>query len=151
MMKNKKYARIFKYLISLSSGIICFSIIYLAVFAIQEQTPDNHLGIYNFFGIFYKDLFIAGALGQLTAMLVYSISDMLLSKQKIRCAVRRIISALFLSASGGWFCAWAGNYLSSGNSIRFSAQLMLHLMVSAVNITILYLIGNRSAAGEYEL
>lgn len=133
-MKNVKTGFAFKCMFSTVISSVCFSVLYFWVFRISMQSPDNHLAVYNLFGIFYKDLFWASLITQLAGTLFISIVSALGKNQSTNQIVLSFSASIILSFLGGWFCSWVGSYLNSLPNLNASVQILLQLAVLFVNL-----------------
>lgn len=141
-MKNVKNRFIFGCIFSAVICTIIFSVLYFCVFKISFQTPDNHLAVYNLFGIFYKDLFWTSLITQLSGMLLLSIILSFDKNQRVCQTVSLFIVSIALSVLSGWFCSWAGSYINSFLNLNAVLQILLHLSVLFVNQFIIYIFLN---------
>ncbi|MGN1328491.1 MAG: hypothetical protein ACI4V4_02200 [Eubacterium sp.] len=137
-MKNVKEGYILGGMLSAVISCFCFCILYFGVFRISFQTPDNHLAVYNLFGIFYKDLFWTSLITQLLGTLCLCFVTLFDKTQGVYQTVLSFILSIFLSILGSWFCSWVGSYLNSIPNINDSLQILLQLAVLFFN---LFLIG----------
>lgn len=148
-MKDKKKQFALAYLISLSVGMVCFCILYFLVFKINSQTPDNHLPVYNFFGIFYKDLLFTSVAIELIS--IFCTETFISLKVENPKTAMMIVLGLVLSFVGGWFSALAGSYVNSLSGNHFAVQLIIQLAVLSLNLFVIYHVGIKEGEKSSEI
>lgn len=137
-MKNIKNSFVFGCMFSAVISTVCFCVLYFGIYRISFQTPDNHLAVYNMFGIFYKDLFWTSLITQLAGTLFLSIVLSFDKNQKAYQSALSFLVSIALSALGGWFCSWVGSYLNSLPNLNASVQILLQLAVLFINLFLIY-------------
>ncbi|MGN1420521.1 MAG: hypothetical protein ACI4XC_03270 [Eubacterium sp.] len=137
-MKNIKNSFVFGCMFSAVISTVCFCVLYFGIYRISFQTPDNHLAVYNLFGIFYKDLFWTSLITQLAGTLFLSIVLSFDKNQKAYQTALSFLVSIALSALGGWFCSWVGSYLNSLPNLNASVQILLQLAVLFINLFLIY-------------
>ena len=125
--------------------IVIFSILYFGVFHINMQSPDNHLAIFNLFGIFYRDLFfaclISTAVGTVSAFAIYC--------KKIK--IGYIAVSALISVIGGWAGAYLGGYVISKPSPSQAMMIVLQALIITAVTALIYKINHKEKVKEYEV
>lgn len=136
-MKKKNKAFYTAQLICAAAGGVCFCILYFA-FAIQKQSPDNHLPIYNFFGIFFKDMFTASVITQITGAVCFIMLILTAFRDGSRISAGSVILSLLLAAFASQVCSVLGANFHSMGIAGFALQLLTQLAAIYINTAVLY-------------
>lgn len=125
------------YVVPAVLSVLVFAIFYGAVFNIGAQTPDNHLAVFNFFGICYKDLFISAVCSSFIGCAALITESITLFKTEKRVLLIQAVLSLLIIIVSGWLISYIGSYFISNNVF---SQSLLCLVVSIIYITPFYCI-----------
>lgn len=111
------------------SVIVFLSVSYFC--KLNNQSPDNHLRYFNFFGIFYKDMFYACISSYASGIIVTELLKCLASDKKASPEIKHTAALL----AAGLLASWLECVISSilfAHTRSFFTTAVIHITVSAV-------------------